>query len=354
VTVKGRIGNATGAAGKGKLALVARLSNVSPRTKPAEKPLDVSWQTQGGEFQTELALGDDALAWDEFQPALYRLEATLEGGATGRSVTFGLREIGTQGTQFVLNGRKLFFRGTLECAIFPRTGHPPTDTEPWKKVIRAARAHGLNQIRFHSWCPPEAAFVAADELGFYYQVECASWANTSTSLGEGKPIDTWLYAETDRILRAYGNHPSFLLMPYGNEPAGKDREYLGAWVDHYKNLDARRLYTSASGWPQIPQNQFHVTPTPRIQGWGEGLKSRINGRPPETLTDYREYVQKWIVPVISHEIGQWCVYPNFDSMDKYTGYLKPRNFEIFKESLREHGMLSQAQDFLWASGRLQT
>ena len=354
VTVKGRIGNATGAAGAGSVTLVARSSNVPQPGKVAEKACDVRWQTQGGEFQVELPLGDGALLWDEFQPALYRLDATLDRGKTVRSVTFGLREIGTLGTQFTLNGRKIYFRGTLECAIFPRTGHPPTDTESWKKIIRAAKVHGLNQIRFHSWCPPEAAFVAADELGFYYQVECASWANSSTSVGEGKPIDTWLYAETDRILRAYGNHPSFLLMPYGNEPAGKDREYLGAWVDHYKARDSRRLFTSASGWPLIPQNQFHVTPNPRIQGWGEGLKSRINARAPETRTDYRDYIQKWPVPVISHEIGQWCVYPNFAEMAKYTGYLKPRNFEIFKESLREHGMLDQARDFLWASGRLQT
>ena len=46
--------------------------------------------------------------------------------------------------------------------------------------------------------------------------------------------------------------------------------------------------------------------------WGEGLKSRINARPPETATDYRDYISQRSVPVISHEIGQWCVYPNFD------------------------------------------
>jgi hypothetical protein len=191
-------------------------------------------------------------------------------------------------------------------------------------------------------------------LGFYLQVECASWANTTTALGKGLPIDRWLYEETDRILQAYGNHPSFLLMPYGNEPAGDDRRYLGEWVEHYKRLDPRRLFTSAAGWPQIPQNQFHVSPDPRIQGWGAGLTSRINARPPETQTDYRAYIQARSVPVISHEIGQWCVYPNFDEMPKYTGYLKPRNFEIFRETLAAHHMSDQARDFLLASGKLQT
>ena len=154
------------------------------------------------------------------------------------------------------------------------------------------KAHGLNHIRFHSWCPPEAAFVAADELGFYYQVEVASWANQSAALGDGQPVDEWLYRETDRILSAYGNHPSFLLMAYGNEPGGPRRpsswRRLGRRTG--KALDPRRLYTSGAGWPQIPENQFHVTPDPRIQAGAPGSKSRINARPPETRTDYRDYI----------------------------------------------------------------
>ena len=40
-------------------------------------------------------------------------------------------------------------------------------------------------------------------------------------------------------------------------------------------------------------------------------------------------------------------------MPKYTGYLKPRNFEIFRDSLEAHGMVDQARDFLLASGKLQ-
>jgi hypothetical protein len=111
-------------------------------------------------------------------------------------------------------------------------------------------------------------------------------------------------------------------MAYGNEPAGHDKEYLARWVARYRTSDSRRLHTSASGWPQIDENQFHVTPDPRIQAWGAGLTSRINARPPETRTDYRDYIRQRSVPVISHEIGQWCVYPNFDEIPKYTGYLK--------------------------------
>jgi hypothetical protein len=368
--VRGKIGNASGQAGQGTVLLFAGLKSVPKGRRElvgkvdANKQLPVTWDERGGSFEATLPVGGvkDARTWDEFNPELYTLTAELRTNAFGtpvagqhsRSVTFGLREISTQGTQFLINGRKVFFRGTLECCIFPRTGHPPTDVETWKRIIGIAKAYGLNLFRFHSYCPPEAAFEAADELGFYYQVETC-WANQSTSLGDGKPVDQWVYDETDRILKAYGSHPSFLLMPHGNEPGGKKANaYLAKWVDHFKAQDSRRLWTSGSGWPAIPENQFHVTPNPRIQSWGGGLKSRINARPPETSTDYRDFIQAQRVPIISHEIGQWCVYPNFAEMPKYKGYLKPRNFEIFRDTLRAHRMGDLAHRFLLASGKLQT
>lgn len=349
VLVRWRIGNATGQSGRGTL-LATVASGAGAQT-------EVSWDAAGGRGQLELPLGPEAPLWDEFSPRLLELTARLNSaeGEERRLIRFGLREIETAGPQFLINGRKTFFRGTLDCCGYPRTGHPPTDVASWKRIIGVCQAHGLNLIRFHSWCPPEAAFEAADELGFYFQVEASSWANQSTTLGDGKPVDDWIYAETDRILKFHGNHPSFLLMPYGNEPGGHNyAAYLSRWVEHYKEQDPRRLWTSGAGWPQIEANQFHVSPEPRVQAWGAGLKSRINGRPPETRTDYSDYIAGRQVPVISHEIGQWCAYPNFAELKKYTGYLKPRNFEIFRESLAAHHLGDLASRFLYASGRLQT
>jgi hypothetical protein len=323
----------------------------------------------GASFEAEVKCANEVVPWDEFNPHLYELTALvgtarravrLEMGAfpdaSSQKVILGFREISTTGTQFSLNDKKLFIRGTLDCAGYPRTGHPPTDVESWKRVIQTAKAHGLNEIRFHSWCPPEAAFIAADELGFYFHVEACSWANDhSTGLGDGQPVDAWIYAETARILKYYGNHPSFLLMVYGNEPGGKRHsDYLAKFVSHYRSLDPRRLWSSGAGWPELPQNQWHNIPEPRIQAWGAGLKSRINAQAPETVTDYRANIARRSVPVVSHEIGQWCVYPNFDELRKYTGYLKPGNFEIFREFLTGHGLGNLGHEFLLASGKLQT
>lgn len=279
--------------------------------------------------------------------------ATIKGDGFlhSKSTEFGMREISANGTQFTINNRKFFLRGTLECCIFPLTGYPPTEVNEWSRIIKVAKSHGLNHFRFHSWCPPKGAFLAANRLGFYFQVECGAWA----TIGDGKPIDQFILQESDRILKEYGNFPSFCFLAYGNEPGGpKQNEYLGKLITTWKAKDPRHLYTSAAGWPIIPESDFHSDYHPRIHLWGAGLQSRINAKAPETKTDYRFFVEKYDVPIISHEIGQWCVYPNFKEMKKYTGVLQAKNFEIFQQTLKENHMLDLAENFLLASGRLQT
>jgi len=351
VGVTASVGNLTGQAGNGTLTI---------RVRGAGKKMSVpvSWGQEGGQAKCTYAMGKDCKLWDEFHPATYEMVAELHADASGRryqdrtTTRFGMREVGTQGTRITINGKPTFIRGTLECCIFPLTGHPPTDVNSWRRIIRTCKAHGLNHIRFHSWCPPEAAFVAADELGFYYHVECSAWA----TVGDGGPFDKWLYKESEAMIKAYGNHPSFTFMAYGNEPGGRNQNrFLGDFVSYWKKRDPRRLYTSGAGWPLLPENDYYSTPAPRIQQWGQGVGSRVNAKPPETMTDYSDFVQQHSkAPVISHEIGQWCVYPNFDEMKKYTGLLKAKNFEIFREQLERNGMLHQARDFLMASGKLQT
>jgi hypothetical protein len=315
-----------------------------------------------GTFSTRIETSVDGApqVWDEFNPNLYQVDVGLFTGddmaADRKSATFGFRDLAGKDGRLTLNGRGIYLRGTLECCIFPLPGHPPTDVDSWKRIVRICKAHGLNHIRFHSWCPPEAAFIAADELGFYYQVEVSSWANQGAEIGSGRPLDAWLEDESKRMLDAYGNHPSFMLMAYGNEPAGPNhKKWLQDWVSRRKAEDPRRLYTTAAGWPLMAGSDFHSSPDPRIQAWGGGLKSILNGQAPRTDFDWRGFVGNHAdAPVVSHEIGQWCVYPNFEEIGKYTGYFKARNFEIFQETARRAGLLEQSKDFLMASGKWQT
>ena len=302
-------------------------------------------------------MGEKPLLWSEFSPDVYKMQVRLTAAANEkdeRSVTFGMRSFSSQGTQFTINDKPTFLRGTLECAAYPKTGFPPTDLQSWMRILTICRSYGLNHLRFHSWCPPDAAFEAADRLGFYFQIECASWANQGASIGDGKPLDQYVYDESNRIVKAYGNHPSFCMMNYGNEPNGKNLvKYLTDFVAYWKKKDPRRLYSTGSGWPVINGSDYNSTPDPRIQGWGQGLKSIINGEPPRTDYDWADIIKKWQHPTVSHEIGQWCVYPDFKEISQYDGVLKAKNFEIFHDQLKKNGLGNLAEDFLFASGKLQ-
>ena len=299
----------------------------------------VDWDEKGGAAEVEVPLGKEAKTWDEFNPALQTLSVQLKGAQADdqRTVTFGLREIGAEGKQFVLNGRPAFFRGTLECCIFPLTGYPPTDVESWKRIIRVCKAHGLNLIRFHSWCPPEAAFVAADELGFYFQVECAVW----TIPARTRPWATGFTrrasassAPTATIRRSCCSRTATSRMA---------RTAMSSWpAGSITGSSATRAASSPAARPTRNCRRISTTSITRAAGRTAGW-ARITGKD----------VQAFDVPVIVHEMGQWCVYPNFDEIRKYTGPLKPKNFDIFRDSLAEHGMLDQWRDFLRASGKLQ-
>ena len=350
------IGNTTNRQVSGTLTIAAESWNTKQSHAPAQMSIEFTSSEVETVVEVDYPMGNDVLLWDEFNPAMYRSTVSLTAATEDKTfnnekvVNFGMREIGTKGTQFTINSRLTFLRGTLECCIFPLTGYPPTDVEEWMHILRVAKAHGLNHMRFHSWCPPEAAFEAADRLGIMFHVECPAW----TTIGDSKPIDKFIYTEGDRILKAYGNHPSFCMLAYGNEPGGRNQKrFLGDLGNYWKDKDPRRLYTSAAGWPIIPENQYHSTPGPRGHQWGAGLSSRFNANLPETITDYSSFVKEHDVPIVSHEIGQWCVYPNFKEIPKYKGVLRPLNFEIFRDSLVANNMLDQAEDFLLASGKLQ-
>ena len=300
-------------------------------------------------------MGQNMKLWDEFHPNLYHLTLSVDGDTY--VTDFGMREISVKGRQMYLNNRPIWLRGTVENCTFPLTGYPPMEEDEWERIFRQCKAYGLNHIRFHSYCPPEAAFAVADRLGLYLQPEGPTWANHGVKLGAGMAIDKYLMDETQRILDAYGNHPSFTMMASGNEPAGNWVPYTNKWVTHWQEKDPRRLYCGASvggGWAWDSESQYHV------KGGGRGLDWSRHA--PSSDDDYLQDILRPRnykgeadnnSPIVAHEQGQWCAFPDLDERRLYTGVNKAYNFDIFADLLRSNGMASQARNFLMASGRLQ-
>ncbi|WP_225585071.1 glycoside hydrolase family 2 protein [Flavobacterium sp. MDT1-60] len=356
-------------AGKAKLTLVLNnntkkldkgvlgITAVHKKSKVAVDALQKDIQIKAGQsvLEVDYDMGKDVKLWSEFSPELYELKAELKAGKnkSETAVDFGMRSFSKNGSVLTINDQPVFLRGTLECDIFPLTGHTPMDKEGWRKVFGTAKNWGLNHLRFHSWCPPEAAFEVADEMGFYLQVELPVW---TLKIGEDQKTTDFLYAEAQRMIDEYGNHPSFCMWSMGNELQG-DITVLTKLMNSLKEKDSRHLYTTTSFtfekehgvWPE-PEDDFFITQWTK-KGWvrGQGV---FNSESPTFNKDYVTSVEGMTVPLITHEIGQYAVYPKIDEIAKYTGVLDPINFKSVKEDLERKGLISKASDYTKASGKL--
>lgn len=312
--------------------------------------------------------GDDPPRWDEFDPNRLEITVSLAATADGtdhadeETTTVGVREFTTEGTQFTINGTTTFLRGTVDCCVFPGTGYAPTDRESWREHLETVREYGLNHVRFHSWCPPEAAFEVADELGLYLQPELPLWNNGGAF--EDDDAAAYFRAEAKRILDTYGNHPSFVAFALGNELAG-DFGAMHDFVEELRDGDGRRLYT-AGAYNGLSNTGFSdcddfwitaSTPVDPDEPAGErhmvrGSNKRLESKPPSTDHDYADAIADVPVPVVSHEIGQFQVYPDFSELPKYDGALEPDNLAVTRDHLEAHGMLDMAEELADASGQL--
>ena len=365
VTARVTLRNPDKGAGKGILSFYAEAWNTDKQHKTPVQTIEVDWTKP--EQELELALGDKALLWSEFTPSLYRFSVSLK---TDQSVdteqaTFGLRDFKTKGRQFTMNGKTTFLRGKHDACVFPLIAHTAMDVETWRHYFQVAKQYGINHYRFHSWCPPEACFEAADIEGIYLQPELPIWGNIDIDDTE---LCDYLLKEGRNLHRAYSNHASFVMFGLGNEMSGE--EGLAMLIQTFKKEDNRHIYSSGSnnylGFKGKQANEDYFT-TCRVGREGDkqfNTHARasfsfadaydggyLNHTYPNSEMDFSSANVLCDVPIISHETGQFQVYPNYEEIKKYTGVLKPRNFEIFKKRLEEAGMINLAYDFMMASGK---
>jgi len=361
------IGNSAGESFAGTVTVTARSrTNAEQAAGSARANFRIAGELLPVEIV--LPLGENAALWDEFAPQLYDAQIEVAAESNGKktwdrsTVAFGLRELGQCGTQLTMNGRVLCLRGTHDGGGFPLTGHPALDVAAWRNIFRTCKDYGLNHVRYHSFCPPDAAFAAADEEGILLLAELPYWGQVGADWA-GTPF---LRAELQRILDAYGNHPSFALLSMGNEHSG-DWDVLAGFVAEGKRRDPRHKYAAASneyirmGKDPRPVNdgdEFAVImrgPAPE-PGYEQGrirmMERLLNGEPPAFDADYRVILQPFAVPTFAHELGQYWVFPDLRESAKYTGVLRSGALELFRASLATAGLLDRVAKYHAASGAL--
>jgi beta-galactosidase len=158
--------------------------------------------------------------------------------------------------------------------------------------------------------------------------------------------------ETARLIRAYGNHPSLVLLNATNEPAGHYQEQLPTWDRKWHDADPRRLYSDGTGRFAPPPGgpghpyaaDYLVTPGARgPRGWFGADYEAVLGN----------MLHGAEIPCIGHEVGQWCAYPDFDVIAKYTGYLQPGNYKIWRDFATNNHVVEKNKQLHHASGRFQ-
>ncbi len=355
--VKLSLRNVTGKKHSARLEIAGALQNRTGSESQATLDVAISDMPVSA-IEHEIDLGTAPPAWDEFSPAMFQLAASLSSTSketiftSEARTTFGLREISASGKQIRWNGNAIVLRGTVDNGTFPLTGYDPMDVSFWRERLKIYRDYGLNHVRFHSWCPPDAAFTAADQLGMLFEVANPLWIGDGRVSADDERTE-FIRDEAFRIVDTYGNHPSFALMSMGNEEGSGQDEFLGNLVRSLQDRDSRHFYTSTSAPDNIlrPDNYF-VSAGPR---W-TNLRGdpRFENDRPNTSIDYEEYIHEARIdrPVIAHEVGQWTVFPNFDERKDYTGPLQPRYFEIYRDALAHTGLMAQAERFRQSSGRL--
>lgn len=315
---------------------------------PVEETVSIQAGTQTLSFP-HLPLRQDVRRWDEGDGQCYQLTATMPDSQ--QTVSFGVRDFGIQDSCLTLNQRRVFLRSEANCAVFPETGYPPMTVEAWRNILATYRSYGVNCMRFHSHTPPEAAFFAADEMGMLMQPELSHW-NPQTAFED----DASLRYYTDELtatLRQLANHPSFVMMTFGNELACGDlgHQRMQELLALAHKLDSTRLFACASNphygwWGHQDASDFYTSSNLRdiqLRATYAEMQGYLNHDAPGACHDYTRALsvlrQESDKPFFSFEVGQFEILPDFAEIDDFHGVTRAVNLEYIRRRVCEADML---------------
>ncbi len=321
--------------------------------------------TKNGKINIEVPFKGGEKFWNEHDP--YRYNLVLEAICGDEKCTVskmqGFRYLSVSGKKILLNGKRVFLRGKHDACVFPLTGYAPMTVEEWIKVFEIVKSYGINHYRCHTWCPPEAAYEAADICGIYFQAELPFFCTTFE-----KDEISYKYAVSEgiKVINEYASHPSFIVLSIGNELRG-NRDALKDIISCYKNYRDDILYTQGSNnflMHQYPIENEDVFISDQIAEDDKlyPLRASFAHCDMPSLGHFQQKEDKGTAntysamsvtkPIISHETGEYQVFPDYDEIQKYTGVTRAENLKYFKNLLDKKGLGNYYKKFSKASGHV--
>ncbi len=332
-------------------------------TEACEEPAEAQVSLEAGRHTVSVCmrLKPSVHRWNLGEGCLYTLQVSAEC-LDSRTVSFGVRDFRDSEGLLTLNGRRVFIRGEANCAVFPETGYCPMETEAWKDILTRYRSYGVNCMRFHSHCPPEAAFTAADELGMLMQPELSHWDPVHAFGSEASR--TYYRTELTRILIQLANHPSFVMLTFGNELKTDDEghRFMDELLGLAHDIDGTRLYANGSNTHYgalgpDPRSDFFASMEERgreMRATCDGMRGWLNHEYPNAAHAYDETMKilrrDYGRPVFSFEVGQYEVLPDFGETDCFHGVTRAENLIHIRKKAEQSGWINRWRDLVEATG----
>ena len=250
--------NETAASSKMDLHIeIVRGTSVTRKSVAFETPADAN-----SKLKIDIHLEKAAL-WSTDTPALYAAVAIIKtNGQVIDDVAerFGIREIRAEGTNILLNGKKLHLKGVNRYDEYGKFG-PNVPEKLLREELALMKSVGINFIRMHY--PQSSALLSLyDEYGFMMMEEVPlNWWGVKWFGEVTQSLDILQFAKPalTKMIKRDKNHPSIIFWSMCNECATDSEVGITVMRDlltQAKSLDPTRLVTYVTNDDPATQPAF--------------------------------------------------------------------------------------------------
>lgn len=240
------------------------------------------------DLNTNFKIGiDNPILWSPSRPYLYQLKTeVLQDNIVidSKNTSFGIRKVELTLEGLLLNGEKIFIRGTNRHQEYPFIGYALSDEAQWRDAVKIKNA-GFDMVRLSHYPHSEAFMNACDALGIITMNCIPGWQyNGNEEFKEN------LLANCRDLIRRDRNHPSVFFWELSLNESWMENAFMDRILKvKDEEMDGQKALTSC--WIDY-------------EGYDLFIPARQHGNPPYYWNNYKDGKR----PVFIAEYGDWEYY----------------------------------------------